>query len=104
MWKGKINKIRTLGLLLIFAGFVIMYIALLFQRFPIVMYIVMLLGFISVLSSVFIYFWVGLLSTKSVQVSCPRCNRVTKVLGVTDQCSFCGTTLSFDPKHAPNET
>ncbi len=104
MWRGKINKIRTIGMLMIFLGFVIMYVALLFQKIPVLMYIVMMLGFLSVLGSVGVYFWVGLLSTKSVQVKCPRCERVTKVLGSTDECSFCGTTLSFDSKYAKEKS
>lgn len=95
-YMSKINKIRTFALLLIFAGIFIMYIGLFFQGLPILQYFMMGIGFIAIITSCFIYFWVGTLSSKAVKVVCPNCEKETKVLGRVDVCMFCRQPLTLD--------
>jgi hypothetical protein len=95
---GKLNKIRTFALLLIFLGVGVMYIGFLVPSW---MALFFAFGMIFVLGSVGIYFWVGILSTQSLQVACPECGKHTKVLGHRDQCMHCKAILSVDPKDAP---
>ena len=52
------------------------------------------------LGSLIIYFWAGMLSTSAVQVDCPECGKLTKMLGKTDRCMFCHTILTMDPNKA----
>lgn len=97
-YSNKINKIRTFALALIFIGIVIMYIGIFFRSSMLVMTIFMLLGFLTVLSSALIYAWIGMLSTRAVQVVCPTCNKVTKMLGRVDACMYCKEPLTLDPE------
>lgn len=94
---SKINKIRTFALVLIFAGIIIMYIGLFFQANPIVMTIFMLLGFLAIIASTIIYFWIGMMSSKAVHVTCPECGKPTKILGRVDACMNCNEPLTVDP-------
>ncbi|AST90292.1 YgzB family protein [Sutcliffiella cohnii] len=96
-YSSKINKIRTFALSLIFIGFFIMYLGIFFRENMIVMTIFMLLGLVAIVGSTVVYFWIGMLSTKAVQVVCPTCNKVTKVLGRVDMCMYCNETLTLDP-------
>ena len=96
-YSSKINKIRTFALSLIFIGFFVMYLGIFFKNSPIAMTIFMLLGLLSVLASTGIYFWIGMLSTKTVQVICPSCNKHTKILGKVDICMYCNEPLTLDP-------
>lgn len=98
---GKLNKIRTFALLLIFVGVGVMYIGFLWKS---LMALFFILGMLFVLASVAIYFWIGILSTHSIRVHCPACGKVTKVLGKKDECMYCKAILSLDPKDAPNQT
>jgi len=100
MLSGKINKIRTFALLLIFIGFGTMYLSFLWQS---LMWLFFILGFLFILGSVGIYFWTGILSTHAIKVVCPECQKETKVLGKRDQCMYCKALLSVDPKDAPNQ-
>ncbi|WP_257350808.1 YgzB family protein [Pseudalkalibacillus decolorationis] len=96
-YTSKINKIRTFALSLVFIGIIIMYLGLYFKASYIVMTILMLIGFLATLSSAGVYIWIGMLSTKAVQVECPNCHKVTKVLGRVDSCMFCKQPLTMDP-------
>lgn len=96
-YSSKINKIRSFALILIFAGFIIMYIGIFFRQHPIIMTLFMLLGFLSIIASTVVYFWIGMLSTKTVQVQCPNCGKITKILGRVDLCMFCNEPLTLDP-------
>ncbi|MGM9988737.1 MAG: YgzB family protein [Bacillaceae bacterium] len=95
-YSNKINKIRTFALSLIFIGFFIMYAGVFFRTSPIIMTVFMLIGFLAIIASTGIYFWIGLLSTKTVQVQCPSCNKVTKILGKVDACMHCNQPLTLD--------
>ena len=97
-YSNKINKIRTFALALIFIGIVIMYIGIFFRTSMLVMSIFMILGFLTVLSSAVVYAWIGMLSTRAVQVVCPTCNKVTKMLGRVDACMYCREPLTLDPE------
>ncbi|WP_408009439.1 YgzB family protein [Pseudalkalibacillus sp. A8] len=96
-YTSKINKIRTFALSLVFIGIIIMYLGLYFKASFTVMTIFMLIGFLATLSSAAVYIWIGMLSTKAVQVECPNCHKVTKVLGRVDACMFCKQPLTMDP-------
>lgn len=100
MLSGKINKIRTFALLLIFLGFGIMYLGFIW---PSLMVVCFILGLVSTLASVGIYFWIGILSTHAIKVICPECQKETKLLGKRDQCLYCKAILSVDPKDAPKK-
>lgn len=96
-YSNKINKIRTFALLLIFGGILIMYLGIFFRTSMLAMAIFMILGLIAVLSSAGVYAWIGLLSTRAVQVTCPTCQKVTKMLGRVDACMYCREPLTLDP-------
>ncbi|PRO65514.1 YgzB family protein [Alkalicoccus urumqiensis] len=94
---SKINKIRTFALVLIFGGIIIMYLGLFFRNQPIIMTLFMLLGFLAIIASTVIYFWIGMLSSKAVKVNCPECGLQTKMLGRVDACMHCNEPLTLDP-------
>lgn len=96
-YSSKINKIRTFALSLIFIGFAIMYVGIFFKTNVWLMTIFILLGLLSIIASTVVYFWIGMLSTKTVQVTCPSCKKVTKVLGKVDLCMYCNEPLTLDP-------
>ncbi|MCD7036410.1 YgzB family protein [Metabacillus sp. GX 13764] len=95
-YSSKINKIRTFALSLIFVGFFVMYIGVFFRESVIVMTIFMLLGLLFMVASTVVYFWIGMLSTKAVQVICPSCQKPTKILGRVDMCMHCREPLTLD--------
>ena len=81
MLASKINKVRTLALLLVFLGIGVMYIGFLWRS---AMPIFLILGMLVMFSSFGLYFWIGMLSTRATQVVCPNCERITKMLGKVD--------------------
>ncbi|WP_455660747.1 YgzB family protein [Pradoshia sp.] len=95
-YSSKINKIRTFALSLIFIGFIIMYVGIFFRTSPLLMTIFMVLGLLSIMASMAVYFWIGMLSTKAVQVACPNCGKHTKILGRVDMCMYCREPLTLD--------
>lgn len=96
-YSSKINRIRTFALSLIFVGLFIMYLGVFFRNHMWIMTIFMLLGFLSIIASTVVYFWIGMLSTRAVQVVCPNCQKITKMLGRVDMCMFCREPLTLDP-------
>lgn len=96
-YKSKINKIRSFALSLIFIGFVVMYGAIFFRENIWLVAIFMTLGLLCIVASTATYLWIGLLSTKAVQVVCPNCGKYTKVLGRVDMCMYCNEPLTLDP-------
>ncbi len=95
-YKNKINRIRTFALSLVFIGFIIMYVGLVFKDIQWLMLIFMILGTLSVVLSTVVYFWIGLLSTRAVQIICPNCEKPTKMLGRVDACMHCREPLTLD--------
>ncbi|QST00558.1 YgzB family protein [Pontibacillus sp. ALD_SL1] len=95
-YSNKINKIRTFALSLVFIGFGIMYVGLLFKDTMWLMSIFMILGLLSVTLSTVVYFWIGMLSTKTIKVVCPNCGKPTKLLGRVDACMHCNEPLTLD--------
>ncbi len=95
-YSSKINKIRTFALSLIFIGFIVMYAGIFFRNSPVVMTIFMILGLLFIIASTVVYFWIGMLSTKTVQVVCPNCGKQTKMLGRVDMCMYCNEPLTLD--------
>jgi len=96
-YSSKINKIRTFALSLIFVGFIIMYFGIFFRTHFLVMSIFMIFGLLAIIASTVVYFWIGMLSTKAVQVVCPSCKKPTKILGRVDMCMHCNEPLTLDP-------
>ncbi|MBO2946242.1 YgzB family protein [Paenibacillus sp. F411] len=99
---AKINAFRTWGLLLTMIGMGLMVLGtagIVFwgQAGKIFAGIGLVLGLITMVGSMAIYFWAGMLSTSAVQVQCPECGKLTKMLGKTDRCMFCHTILTQDP-------
>ncbi|TFE01257.1 YgzB family protein [Jeotgalibacillus sp. R-1-5s-1] len=97
-YSNKINKIRSFALALIFFGVLIMYGGIFFRDNPIFMLIFIVLGMLSILFSMVVYFWIGMLSTRAVVVTCPNCDKPTKVLGRVDMCMHCREPLTLDPE------
>lgn len=95
-YNSKINKIRSFALALIFIGFVIMYGAIFFKDNAILVILFMSIGVLCIIGSTVVYAWIGLLSTRAVQVVCPNCGRHTKVLGRVDICMYCNEPLTLD--------
>lgn len=102
---AKINAFRTWGLLLTMIGMGLMILG----TAGIVFWghsgkafaaIGLVIGLIAMVGSLGIYFWAGMLSTSAIQIQCPQCSKLTKVLGQTDRCMFCRTILTLDPKIA----
>jgi len=61
------------------------------------------LGILMFILSTAVSILAGTLPNMAPKVVCPRCERVPKVVGKTDECLFCGVALTFDPKYAPKE-
>lgn len=107
---SKVNEFRLWGLLLTMFGLLLMIVGTVGIVFKwgaigqVIAAIFMVFGLISVMASMAVYFWAGMMSTSAVVLECPECGRTTKVLGKTDRCMFCKTILSLDPAHAPKET
>nr|WP_205727416.1 YgzB family protein [Fictibacillus aquaticus] len=95
-YTSKINKIRTFALSLVFIGIIIMYAGLFFKSSFLLMSLFMIVGFLAVIGSSGVYFWIGMISTQAVQVVCPNCGIVTKVLGRADACMSCNQPLTLD--------
>lgn len=108
MKSSKLNEFRLWGLLLTLVGMGLMILGtaglLLWGESGIVIvYIFLVLGMLTMVGSMGIYFWAGILSTSSVVLQCPECGKQTKMLGKTDRCMFCKTILTLDPKYASQE-
>jgi Protein of unknown function (DUF2614). len=105
-WKAsKISTMRTWALLLVFVGMGVMVFGtsgiLMFGEIgKIIAAVFMVLGIISCLISMGIYFYVGMLSTSAPVLECPECGKRTKMLGKTDRCMYCHTILTWDPELA----
>ena len=95
-YSSKINKLRTIALSLVFIGIFIMYGGLFLQASPLFMTLLMIIGFLCIILSTVVYFWVGMISTKTIQVICPSCSKKTKMLGKVDACMYCNEPLTLD--------
>lgn len=95
-YTSKINKIRTFALALIFVGILVMYIGIFFKSSSIIMALAMMLGLLFIIASTVVYFWIGMLSTRTIPVVCPNCNGETKMLGRVDACMHCRQPLTMD--------
>ncbi|HEY4601734.1 MAG TPA: YgzB family protein [Cerasibacillus sp.] len=96
VYSSKINKIRSFALILIFAGIILMYVGLLFKKTEWLMLTFFVLGILSVIFSVVVYLWIGMLSLRAVPIICPTCEKPTKMLGRVDACMHCKQTLTLD--------
>lgn len=96
VYSSKINKIRSFALILIFVGILTMYGGLWARNIEWLMFTLFILGVLFVILSTVIYFWIGLLSARTVQIICPNCGKPTKMLGRVDICMHCDQTLTLD--------
>jgi len=110
LFSGKLNKLRTIALGLVLLGFLIMYLGYMafagwfgsfFEQKIMIFGISIIIGFLLLIGSSVMYMWLGIISSKAVQVYCPKCKKVTKIVGLRDECMFCKQKLSIDPKDAP---
>src|SRR5690554_6401354 len=102
---SKVNEFRLWGLVLTMGGMGIMILGtagIVFwgKQAQWMAAIFLILGMITMLGSMAIYFWAGILSTSAIGVECPECGRQTKVLGKRDRCMCCKTILTLDPSYA----
>lgn len=97
--KGKINKVRTFALGLVFGGMVVSYGIFLFESIWL-QTLFLLVGLLMVLASTVVYFWIGMISTKAQYIICPTCEKKTKMLGKIDECMHCKQQLTLDPNLA----
>lgn len=95
-YSGKINKIRTFALSLIFIGFGVMYLGIIFKDIYWLMSLFMIIGLLFFVFSTIVYFWIGMLSTKAIQIICPSCQKPTKMMGRVDACMHCKQPLTMD--------
>lgn len=93
---NKIKRIRGYALIMLFAGLIVMYMGVFFVQIPWLFATFILLGIIPLLLSVAIYFWVGVVSTRTIVVTCPNCEKHTKILGHVDFCNHCNEPLTID--------
>lgn len=93
---SKINKIRSFALILIFAGILIMYTGLFTRNIAWLTALLFILGVLSVVLSCVVYIWIGTLSLRAVPVTCPDCEKPTKMLGRVDACMHCKQPLTMD--------
>ena len=96
MYSNKINKVRSLALILIFGGILLMYVGLIFRAAEWVMVIFFILGLLMILLSMVVYVWIGTLSLKAIPIVCPSCEKPTKMLGRVDACMHCKQPLTLD--------
>ena len=106
---AKINEFRLWGLVFTLVGMGIMIlgtggILLWGQVGKVFAAVFLIIGMISLLISVAVYFWAGMMSTSATMLQCPECGRQTKMLGKTDRCMFCKTMLTLDPDVATDLT
>ena len=92
------NKINKIHLCIKFSIYRSLYCILrsLFRENIIIMTTFMMVGFLAVIASTVVYFWIGMLSTKTVQIICPSCDKPTKMLGRVDACMHCNQPLTMD--------
>lgn len=109
MKSSKINEFRLWGLVLTLAGMGLMILGtagLLLWSGDIgrvIVLIFMVLGMLTMLGSMAIYFWAGILSTSAIILQCPECGKQTKILGKTDRCMYCKTILTLDAQYDSKE-
>ncbi len=73
-----------------------MYVGIIFKQVEWLMVILFILGLLCIVFSTVVYFWIGMLSTRAVQIICPSCEKATKVLGRVDACMHCKQPLTLD--------
>ena len=93
---NKIMRIRGWALAMVFIGMAVMYLGIFFRETPWAMLIFLILGTIPILISFVIYFWVVMISARTVTVQCPNCEKYTKILGRVDYCQHCKEPLTLD--------
>ena len=93
---NKIMRIRGWALAMVFIGMAVMYLGIFFRETPWAMLIFLILGTIPILISFVIYFWVGMISARTVTVQCHNCEKYTKILGRVDYCQHCKEPLTLD--------
>ncbi|WP_139492258.1 DUF2614 family zinc ribbon-containing protein [Brevibacillus dissolubilis] len=108
---SKIKRMRTwanwnmvIGILLMYAGygFYSGFLGSLFEKSVLFMTIMLLIGFVLMMVSTVLFMVSGMVSTTSAQVECPKCKKVTKMLGKEDACMFCGQPLQLEEESRPD--
>lgn len=94
--KNKIKTIRGYALIMLFVGMIVMYMGVFFVQIPWLFATFIILGILPLLLGVVIYFWVGMISMRTIVVQCPNCEKHTKILGSVDYCTHCNEPLTID--------
>ncbi|CFJ43668.1 Protein of uncharacterised function (DUF2614) [Mycobacterium tuberculosis] len=68
------------------------------------MTLLLIIGFLLTMASTVLFMISGMVSTSAPQVSCPSCQKVTKMLGKDDACMFCGQPLRLEDEQPQNQT
>src|SRR5699024_12279337 len=77
---------------------IIMYIGVFFFYYfksQIVFSIFLVLGMLALGLSFIVYFWIGMLSSRTIQVKCPYCDQYTRMLGRADICANCNQPFTI---------
>ncbi|CAM3607842.1 MULTISPECIES: YgzB family protein [Brevibacillus] len=116
---SKIKRMRTwgnwsmvIGLLLMYTGYAffagyldfIPLLGPLLKGSHIFMTLLLIIGFLLTMASTVLFMISGMVSTSAPQVSCPSCQKVTKMLGKDDACMFCGQPLRLEDEQPQNQT
>ena len=102
---AKVHAFRLWGLTLMLLGMAFMIagtaaIAFSFPAAKVITAAGLVLGLLTMLGSMAIYFWAGMLAASALVLTCPECGQQTRMLGKTDRCMHCRTILTHDPNLA----
>lgn len=104
---SKIKRMRTWANVLMMMGIFPMFLILGYAYFTgslgnfetgfsLLFTLVMVICFIFMMTSTIIFMITGMVSMTIPQVTCPTCQKVTKMLGKEDACMYCGQPLLLD--------
>jgi hypothetical protein len=85
-----VNKWRNWALVFMFGGFFVMYLGLFDKA---ILPVLLILGGLSVVTGILMYFRFGPVNTSIHETECPRCGSKIRLTGETDACSQCRLPL-----------
>lgn len=92
----RVSRIRNFAIALVMLGFIIMYAGIYFHEHKIIMIIGLLIGAVLFVVSTLIYSYIGMLAINQIRVTCPSCQKETRMLGKVDLCMHCNEALTLD--------
>jgi hypothetical protein len=88
------NRFRNWSLAFLFGGFFIMYSGMFSKS---LLPVLLVVGGISVVIGMLLYFRYGPVSSQMYTTLCPRCGASIRLTGKADACNHCGLTLRKTP-------